>query len=233
MEPSTRAGMQWGKHGGGAQVGAERMAPRAYWTGNIKVSLVSFGVRLYNAVTEAEKIRLNQVHKECNARIKMPTTCPIHGQVPRTELAKAYEFEKDKYIIVEQEELDKIKLRSEKVIELTKFVPADSIDDIYFDSTYYVAPDGPVAEEPFRVFREALKETETAGIGKLTLAGHERPVLLRASGRGFVLSSLHAANEVRAADPYFDEIQNGQVNKEYTQLATSLIKGKLGKFDPA
>jgi DNA end-binding protein Ku len=209
------------------------MAPRAYWTGNIKISLVSFGVRLYNAVSEAEKVRLNQVHKGCNQRIKMPTTCPIHGQVDRSEIAKAYEFEKDKYIVIEQEELDKIKLRSEKTIELSKFVPADSIQDVYLDSTYYVAPDGPVSEEPFRVFRQALEQTGTAGIGKLTLGGRERPVLLRPGEKGFSLSTLHAANEVRDATPYFEEVKGDSANKEYMQLATSLIKGKIGEFDPA
>jgi DNA end-binding protein Ku len=209
------------------------MAPRAYWTGNLRISLVTFGVRLYNAVSEAEKVRLNQVHKGCNARIKMPTTCPVHGQVERSEIAKAYEFEKDKYVVIEQEELDKIKLRSEKTIELTKFVPADSVQDVYIDSTYYVAPDGPVAEEPFRVVREALRQTGTAGIGKLTIAGRERPVLLRPAERGFSLSTLHAANEVRDTAPYFEGIQDGNVNKEYMQLAKTLIEGKLGQFDPS
>lgn len=209
------------------------MAPRAYWTGNLKISLVTFGVRLYNAVSEAEKVRLNQLHKECHARIRMPTTCPIHGQVDRSEIVKGYEFEKDKYVVIEQDELEKIKLRSEKTIELTKFVPVDSIDDVYLDSTYYVAPDGPVAEEPFRVVREALAKSETAGIGRLTIAGRERPVLLRAGGPGFTLTTLHAANEVREAQPYFEEIKNGAVNKEYMQLATSLIKQKMGKFDPS
>jgi DNA end-binding protein Ku len=209
------------------------MAPRAYWTGNLKISLVSFGVRLYNAVSESEKVRLNQLHKGCNARIKMPTTCPIHGQVDRSEIVKGYEFEKDKYVVVEQEELDKIKLRSEKTIELTKFVPADSIRDVYLDGAYYMAPDGPVAEEPFRVVRDALEQTGTAGLGKLTLTGRERPILLRPGERGFTLNTLHAANEVRDATPYFDEIKNGAVNKEYMQLATTLIKGKLGEFDPA
>ncbi|CAG1007333.1 Non-homologous end joining protein Ku [Phycisphaerales bacterium] len=208
------------------------MAPRAYWTGNLKISLVSFGVRLYNAVSEAEKVRLNQVHKGCNARIKMPTTCPIHGQVDRSEIVKAYEFEKDKYVVIEQEELDKIKLRSEKTIELTKFVPADSLRDVYLDSAYYMAPDGPVAEEPFRVVREALEKTGTAGIGKLTIAGRERPVVLRPGDKGFTLNTLHAANEVRDATPYFDEIKDGEVNQEYMQLAMTLIKGKMGKFDP-
>ena len=209
------------------------MAPRAYWTGNLKISLVTFGIRLYNAVTESEKIRLNQLHKDCNSRIKMPTTCPIHGQVDRSEIVKGYEFEKDKYVVIEQEELDKIKLRSEKTIELTKFVPADSIVDVYLDGSYYVAPDGPVAEEPFRVVREALDKTGTAGIGKLTLAGRERPVLIRAGDKGFTLNTLYAANEVREAAPYFEEIKNGTINKEYMQLATTLIKGKLGEFDPS
>jgi DNA end-binding protein Ku len=209
------------------------MAPRAYWTGNLKISLVSFGVRLYNAVSESEKIRLNQVHKGCNSRIKMPTTCPIHGQVDRTDITKAYEFEKDKYVVIEQEELDKIKLRSEKTIELSKFVPADSVREIFVDGTYYMAPDGPIAEEPFRVVREALEKTSTAGIGKLTIAGRERPILLRPGGKGFTLSTLHAANEVRDAAPYFDEIKDGTINKEYMQLAMTLINGKLGQFDPS
>lgn len=209
------------------------MAPRAYWTGNIKISLVSFGVRMYNAVSEAEKVRLNQVHKGCNQRIKMPTTCPIHGQLDRSEIAKAYEFEKDKYIVIEQEELDKIKIRSEKTVELSKFVPIDSIEEVYLDSTYYVAPDGPVSEEPFRVFREALEKTGTAGIGKLTIAGRERPILLRPGGKGLALSTLHTATEVRDAKPYFEEIKPDPANKEYMQLATSLIQGKLGEFDPA
>jgi DNA end-binding protein Ku len=163
----------------------------------------------------------------------MPTTCPIHGQIDRSEITKAYEFEKDKYVIIEQEELEKIKLRSEKTIELTKFVPADSIQDVYLDSTYYVAPDGPVAEEPFRVVREALNQTNTAGIGKLTISGRERPVLLRPGDRGFSLNTLHAANEVRDASPYFEGIENGTVNKEYMQLAKTLIEGKMGEFDPA
>lgn len=209
------------------------MAPRAYWTGSIKVSLVSFGVRLYNAVSEAERVRLNQVHKGCNARIKMPTTCPVHGQVDRSEIAKAYEFEKDKYVIIEQEELDKIKLRSEKTIEITKFVPEDEIDDVYLDSDFYVAPDGPVAEEPFRVVRAALEEAGAAGIGRITIAGRERPILLRGKGKGFVLTTLHSASEVRGVEPYFEEISDATPNKEYMQLATGLIKSKMGEFDPA
>jgi DNA end-binding protein Ku len=209
------------------------MAPRAYWTGSLKISLVSFGVRLYNAISEAEKVRLNQLHKGCNSRIKMPTTCPIHGQVDRSEIVKGYEFEKDKYVVVEQEELDKIRLRSEKTIELTKFVPSDSIQDVYFDSTYYVAPDGPLAEEAFRVVREALQKTGTAGVGKLTISGRERPILLRPNTKGFHLSTLHAANEVRDAAPYFDEIKDAPVNKEHMQLAVTLIQGKMGEFDPS
>jgi DNA end-binding protein Ku len=209
------------------------MAPRAYWTGNLKVSLVSFGVRLYNAVSEAEKVRLNQVHKGCNQRIKMPTTCPVHGQVDRSEITKAYEFEKDKYVVIEQEELDKIKLRSEKTIEITKFVPADSVQDVYMDSTYYVAPDGAVGEEAFRVVREAMEKTETAGIGKLTISGRERPVLLRPGEKGFTLNTLYASNEVRDASPYFDEIKESAANKDHMKLAMDLIKGKLGDFDPS
>lgn len=209
------------------------MAPRAYWTGNIKVSLVTFGVRMYTAVSEAERVRLNQVHKGCNQRIKMPTTCPVHGQVDRSEIDKAYEVEKDKYVIIEQEELNRIKLRAEKTIDLAKFVPIDSVDDLYLDSSYFLAPDGPVADEPYRIFQEAMRSTRTAGIGSVVLASRERPVLLRPSGRGFVLSTLHAGNEVVSAAPYFADMGEAPVRKEYMELAVSLIKQKQGAFEPA
>jgi DNA end-binding protein Ku len=209
------------------------MAPRAYWTGSIKVSLVSFPVRLYNVVTEAERVRLNQVHRGCNQRIKMPTTCPVHGQVDRSEIAKAYEFEKDRYVIIEPEELEKIKLRSEKTIDLTSFVPDDGSQEVYYDANYYVAPDGPIADEPFRVIQQALKQTKTMGVGKVAFAGRERAVLLRDHEKGFVLTTLHAAAEVRAATPYFEEIGESKPNEQHLKLAVSLINGMKGQFEPA
>jgi DNA end-binding protein Ku len=163
----------------------------------------------------------------------MPTTCPVHGQVDRSEIVKAYEVEKDRYVVIEQDELDRIKLRSEKTIELEKFVPVNDVDEVYVDSTYYVAPDGPMAQEPFRIFQHALEKTGMGGLGKLTVAARERPVLLRSSGKGFILNTLHAANEVRGSEPYFADITEGEVRKEYMDLAVSLIKNNATDFDPA
>jgi DNA end-binding protein Ku len=162
----------------------------------------------------------------------MPTTCPVHGQIDRTEIVKGYEFEKDKYVVVEQDELDKIKLRSEKTLELTRFVPAESVQDLYLDGAYYMAPDGPLAEEPFRVVRLALEQTGTAGLGKIMLSGRERPVLVRPGGKGFTLHTLHAANEIRVPEPYFEDIKDAAPSKDYLDLAVSLIKQKAGQFDP-
>jgi len=209
------------------------MPPRAYWTGNLRISLVSFGVRLHNAVSEAERIRLHQVHKGCNTRVRMPLTCPVHGQLERSEIAKAYEFEKDRHVVIDQAELDAIKLRTEKTIELSRFVPVDTIDPVYLDGSFYVVPDGPIALEPFAIFREALEKTGMAGMGEITVSGRERALVLRPAGKGFVLTTLHAAAEVRAAEPYFAEVGAATGGKENMDLAVSLIKGKAGKFEPA
>ncbi|MGE3175846.1 MAG: Ku protein [Vicinamibacterales bacterium] len=223
------------------------MAPRASWTGHLKISLATFGVRLYNAVTEAEKVKLCQVHKPaegtCLARVKMPATCPVHGPIERAEIAKACEVEKDRYVVLDQDELAAIKLRSEKTIEIERFVPAapgtpGSIDPVYFDSTYYVGPDGPLSAEPFRVFRAALEKTGMVGIGKLAVSGRERTVVLRPHGRGLAITTLHAAAEVRDADAYFADLPDAAdpsaaLAPEHLELASRVVASKAGAFDPA
>src|SRR5438105_404162 len=138
---------------------------RPYWRGNVRVSLVSFGVEIYSAVSGTARVQLNQLHKDCGQRIKMPTTCPVHGQVERTEIIKGYEFEKGRYVPVEAEEIAAIKLKSEKTVEITSFVPDNAVDDLYLESTYYVGPDNVMSQEPFRVFRQALAKGKMAGIG--------------------------------------------------------------------
>lgn len=208
------------------------MPPRAYWTGNLKLSLVTLGVRLYNATTASGRIQLHQVHAECRNRLRFPPTCPVHGIVPREEIAKAYEYEKDHYVIIDQEDLDRIGLRSSQTVELTRFAKAAEFDPLYVDSPYFVAPDGPVATEGFGVIREAMRKTGTVGIGTLALAGKERMVSLRPEGRGFVLCTLLAADEVRKPETYFDEIPVGAVDKGQLSMVEALIKSKTAKFDP-
>ncbi len=209
------------------------MAPRAMWTGQLRLSLVSFGVRLYAATESASKVQMNQLHQDCHQRVKNQTVCPVHGPVGRDEIVKGYEYEKDTYVIIDQEDLDAIRLESSKVIEMVQFVDEGEIDDQLVDSPYFLGPDGPVAEEGFRVIREALKRSKKVGLGKVVLFGRERLVALKPEGKGLLLTTLRYADEVRDPKAYFEDIGNGQVEAEQVELAQEIIKRKTKKFEPS
>jgi DNA end-binding protein Ku len=209
------------------------MALRANWTGHLKLSLVSIPIRLYNAVSYANKVSFNQLHKGCNQRLRQQLVCPQHGKVEREDIAKGYEYEKDKYVVIDETDLEKVELETTKTVELVQFVDAAQIDPLYFDSSHYVAPDGPVAEEAFRIFREALKKLNKIAIGRVVMHGKENIVALRPKDKGFLLTMMHYASEVRAAEPYFAEIKDAQVSKEQLALAIQLIETTAADFDPS
>ncbi|MFG0283353.1 MAG: Ku protein [Phycisphaerales bacterium JB039] len=209
------------------------MAPRAMWTGQLRLSLVSFGVRLYSATESSGKVSMNQLHKDCHQRVRNQLVCPTHGPIGRDEIVKGYEYEKDSYVIIEQEDLDKIRLESTKTIELTEFVDEGDIDPLYVDSPYFLGPDGKVAEEAFNVIHEALKKTGKVGIGRVVMYGRERIVALKPEGRGFLLTTLRYAGEVRSSADLFKDIKVGEVDEEQLELATSIIEKKAAEFDPS
>ncbi|MFO0840505.1 MAG: Ku protein [Phycisphaerae bacterium] len=209
------------------------MPPRASWKGQLKISLVAFPICLYNATSSSSRIGLNQLHKGCNRRLKQQMTCPEHGPVERDDIAKGYEFEKDKYVIIDEADLDKIKLETNRTVEILQFVDAGEIAPIYLDSPYYVAPDGPVAEESFRVIREAIRRGGKVGIGRVVMSGREHAVVLQAEGKGFLLNTLRTADEVRAADPYMEGIRDGEIAADQLALAQQLIQAKSAAFDPS
>jgi DNA end-binding protein Ku len=209
------------------------MALRANWTGHLKLSLVSIPVRLYNAISSANKISFNQLHKGCGQRLRQQLVCPQHGKVEREDVAKGYEYEKDKYVVLDETDLDSVELETTKMIELVQFVDEAQIDPIYFNSSHYVAPDGPVAEEAFRIMREALKKLNKVAIGRVVMHGRENIVALRVKDKGFVLTMMHYASDVRGAEPYFAEIKDAQVSKEQLALALQLIESTSADFDPA
>lgn len=208
------------------------MPPRAMWTGQLRLSLVSFGVRMYSATESGARVSMNQLHKGCHQRLKNQLTCPIHGPVERDEVAKGYEYEKDTYVIIETEDLDAIRLQANHTIDLKTFVKADSIGPLYVDSPYFLGPDGPVAEEAFRVIREAMRSTDTIGIGTLIMSARERIVAVQPDGKGFLLSTLRYAEEVRSSDGLFDEVKDAKPDAEQIKLAETIIKGKVAKFQP-
>jgi len=208
------------------------MPPRAMWKGQLRLSLVSFGVRMYAATESSGRVTMNQLHAGCHQRLKNQLTCPVHGPVGRDEIVKGYEYEKDTYVIVEPDDLEAIKLESTKVIDLEQFVGEDEIDPMMIDSPYFLGPDGPVAEEPFRVIREALRETGTVGLGKVVMHSRERVVAVQPEGRGFLLTTLRYASELRKPEQFFSDVKNGEVDKEQIKLARTIIESRQKPFEP-
>ncbi len=208
------------------------MALRASWSGYLKLSLVTIPVRMYNAISSTSRVSLSQLHKNCQHRVRQQLICPEHGKLEREDIVKGYEYEKDKYVVIDESDLQKIKLETNKTIDLIQFVKADEVDPMFFDKSYYMTPDGPMAEDAFRVVREAMRKANKMAIGRVVMLGKEHLIALRVQDKGFTLSTLHYASEIRQAAPYFEEIRNGEVDKDQLALATQLVENNTAAFDP-
>jgi len=209
------------------------MAPRASWTGFLRLSLVTIPVRLYNVISSTSKVSLNQLHKNCHLRLRQQMVCPEHGKVEKEDIAKGYEFEKDRYIVIDDADLEKIKLETTKTVELIQFVDSNELDPIYLNTPYYVAPDGPVAEEGFRILREAMHQAHKVAIGRVVISSKEQVVALRVQDKGLVLNTLHYAEEIRSSASYFEDIKNGNIDKNQLALAQQLVNSFTVPFDAA
>lgn len=209
------------------------MPPRATWKGHLKLSLISFPVRFYNAINSGRRIALNQLHSTCKQRIRTQTVCPEHGSVDRADLVKGYEFEKGKFVIIDDSDLEKIRLESDKTIELVQFIAAGELDTMLLDSPYYVAPDGALAAEAFAVIREAMRRMGRIAIGRVVIGGKEHIVAVAVEDKGFVMTTLRYAEEVRGSAVYFEDIKDGDVSPEQLQLAEQLVQQKTRPFDPS
>ncbi len=207
------------------------MAARAYWQGQIRLALVSIPVEIYSATKSGASISFNQIHEPTGKRVKYEKTVPGIGPVDRDEILKGFEYEKGSYVLLDEKEIEGVKLESKKTLELTQFVDLHEIDAIYYDKPYYVVPADDLAEEAFVVLREALRKTKKVGIGQLALRGREYAVSLKACGRGMVLETLRYADEVNKASGYFRDIADGAPDEDLMDLATTLIDKKSGKFD--
>jgi DNA end-binding protein Ku len=208
------------------------MAPRAYWTGHLRLSLVNIPVKLYPATTSERRIELHQIHEPSGKRIRYQKIVPGVGPVEAEEITKGYEYEKGKYVIIDPKEIDDLKLQSKQTIELVRFVDEEAIDDRYYETPYYLLPDGDMADEGYTILHKALKDTGKIGIGQFILRGHGNIVAIKPFGKGLLLEVLRHANEIRAAEPLFKEINEVKVDKEALDLAKELVKRKAGKFEP-
>lgn len=208
------------------------MAARAYWQGQIRLALVSIPVEIYSATKSGATVAFNQIHEPSGKRIKYEKVAPGIGPVDPEEIVKGYQYEKGKYVLITDEEIEGVKLESKKTLELTQFVNAGEIDAIYYDKPYYVVPADDLAEEAFVVLREALRKAKKIGLGQLALRGREYVVSLKPCGRGMVLETLRYADEVNKASAYFRDIGEAKPDDDLLDLATSLIDKKSEKFDP-
>lgn len=208
------------------------MAPRASWKGYLKLSLVSCPVRLYPATSASERISFNQLHKKTHNRINMKPVDPELGLVERSDLVKGYEYEPKQYVIIDDTDLEAVKIESNHTLNIEAFVDEGSVDVIYQDSPYYLAPDGAMAEETFIVLREALRRTGKLAIARLVLSSRERVVTIGARETGMFVSTLRNPNEVRGTAEYFGNIPVGNPDPEMLQLAEALIEQKATTFDP-
>jgi DNA end-binding protein Ku len=210
-------------HGRTGQADNASMPPRPTWKGFLKVSLVNIAVKVFPATESAASLSFNQLHAECQTRIQQKKWCPrCEREVTSSELAKGYEFEKGRYVIVTDEDIQKVRVESTRVINLVQFADAADIDPIYVDRAYYLAPDGPMAAEAFAVMREGM--AGKAGIGKVALYGREYLVAIKPQKKGLVMYTLHHDAEIRSIDQ-IEELNSvpAKVKPEEMKLARQVI----------
>src|SRR6188474_3615350 len=205
------------------------MAARPTWKGFLKISLVNIPVRVFPATDSAATISFNQLHAECQTRIQQKRWCPhCEREVPISEIAKGYEFEKGRYVVMTEEDVSKVRPESTRVIDLVQFTEAASIDPIYFERPYYLAPDGAMATEAFAVMREGMKGK--AGIGKLALYGREYLVAVQPRERGMVMYTMRHAKELRSMDN-IEELEHVPAKVKPDEI--KLAKQVIGNFEAA
>ena len=209
------------------------MAARPIWRGQIRLALVSIPVEIYAATRSGASIQFHQVHEPSGKRIKYEKVVPGIGPVDRDEIVKGFEVSKGHYVLLDQEEIEAVKLESRKTVDLVQFVDLGDIDPMYFDKPYYVVPADDLAEEAFVVLRDALREARKVGIGQLAMRGQEYVIALKPCGKGMLMETLRYADEVNRAASIFREIGNHKPDPDLLDLAATLIEKKTGEFDPS
>jgi DNA end-binding protein Ku len=208
------------------------MAARAYWQGQIRLALVSIPVEIYSATKSGAAVQFRQIHEPTGKPIAYEKVVTGVGPIDVDDIVKGYEVSKGEYVLLDQDEIDAVKLESKKTLELTQFVDASEIDVLYYEKPYFVVPSDDLAEEAFIVLREALRRTKKVGLGQLAMRGREYIVSLKPCGRGMVLETLRYADEVNKAQGYFREIPDSKPDAELLDLAEALIDRKTSAFDP-
>lgn len=209
------------------------MAPRAYWKGYLRLSLVSCPIELFPATSEREKVRFHQINKNTGNRIRYQKVDAETGdEVDTDDIVKGYEIAKGEYIEIEPEELDAVEIDSSRMIDIDTFVPKDEIDELYLNAPYYIAPDGEVGAQAFAVIREAIKKEGMVALAKVVFTNREHVIALEPRGKGMVGVTLRYPYEIRDEKDYFDDIPDETVPKDMLELATHIVHSKAGHFKP-
>jgi len=210
------------------------MAPRAYWKGYLKLSLVSCPIALYPATSSSERVSFNRINKKTGNRLKQQQVDAETGEpVDKEDIGRGYEIGKGQYLQVEDDEVEKIRIESTHTIEIDSFVPRSEIDDRYPDSPYYVAPTDQVGQEAFAVIRDAIREKGLVALGRVVVSRREYVVMLEAFEKGLLATTLRYAYEVREPASYFEDIPDLKLPAEMKQLASHILETKAAHFEPA
>jgi DNA end-binding protein Ku len=209
------------------------VAPRAYWKGYLKLSLVSCPIALFPATSEREKISFHQVNKETGHRIRYKKVDAETGdEVDNADIVKGYEIAKGEYIEVEPDELEAVAIESKHVIDIDEFVPRNEIDELYLRDPYYIVPDGEVGQQAFAVIREAIRKEGMVALGKVVFTSREHMIALEARGKGMLGVTLRYPYEVRDEKDYFDTVEDEKIPKDMIELAVHIVETKTGHFKP-
>src|SRR3954453_12167229 len=210
------------------------MAPRAYWKGTLKLSLVSCPVVLYPASTSVEKIRFHMINRETGNRLKQQMVDAETGDVVEAEQkGRGYELAKNKYVEIEPEELEPVQIESTHTIEIDSFVPREEIDRRYLNHPYYIAPDGKAALDAFAVIRDAMKDQNRVPLARIVLTNREHVMAIEPLGKGLLGTTLRYPYELRDESDFFDDIKSPKISKDMIELASHILDTKAAHFDPS
>jgi DNA end-binding protein Ku len=209
------------------------MAPRAYWKGSLKLSLVSCPVVLYPASTSVEKTRFHMINRETGNRLKQQMVDAETGDIVEgDQKGRGYELSKGKYVEIEPEELEAVQIESNHTIDIDSFVPREEIDKRYLNHPYYIAPDGKAAVDAFAVIRDAMKDQDRVALARIVLTNREHVIAIEPCGKGLLGTTLRFPYELRDESEFFDDIKAPKISKDMVELAGHILDSKAAHFDP-
>lgn len=208
------------------------MAPRPTWQGHLRLSLVTCPVVLYTATSRTGDVHFNLINPATNNRIRMITTDPETGPVERSSLVKGYQYEKDQYVIVTDEDLQSVKIESNRTLDIERFVDVEEIDRLYWNDPYYLMPDGKMAAEAYAVIREAMERSGKIALGRVVLHQRERLMALEPRDEGLIAYSLRSHDEVRLPAQFFKDIPAVEPAEAMVDIASRIIDRMAGPFEP-